>query len=63
MDKLKEFAEVLGLTFGSASLEEIDEYFVEGPTEEVIAFRDETGTYGTGWYDIDEATSCYVFVI
>lgn len=61
MDKLKEFAETLGLTFESAALEELNECFVEGPTDKVIAFRNETGTYGTGWYDISDGVSCYCF--
>lgn len=58
----KEFAEALGLTFGRAALEEIDECFVEGPTEKVITFRNETSTYGTGWYEISDGMSCYCFV-
>lgn len=58
----KEFADTLGLKLEVTHLQELDECSVEGPTEKVLRFRDETSTYGTGWYDLDDNTSVYCFV-
>ena len=58
----KEFAESLGLKMEAASLQELDECSVEGPTEKVLAFRDGTTTYGTGWYDLGDGISVYCFI-
>ena len=58
----KEFAEPLGLKMEVTHLQELDEISVEGPTEQVLAFRDETCAYGTGWYDLGNGTSVYCFV-
>ena len=62
MKSLQTFAEALGLKMEVTHLQELDEYSVEGPTEKVLAFRDETSTYGTGWYDYGDGTSVYCFV-
>ena len=59
---LKQFAEALGLKFEIIPLMEGNECSVTGPTDKVIAFRDESNTYGVGFYDIDEKTSCYIFI-
>ena len=58
----KEFAESLGLKMEVTHLQELDEVSVEGPTEKVLAFRDEAPVYGTGWYDLGNGTSAYCFV-
>ena len=58
----KEFADALGLKLEVTHLQELDECFVEGPTEQVLFFRDETSTYGTGWYDLGDGISVYCFV-
>lgn len=58
----KQFAEALGLKMEVSHLQGLDECSVEGPTEKVLAFRDETSTYGTGWYDLGNGTSIYYFV-
>lgn len=58
----KKFAEKLGLKLEVTALQELNELSVEGPTEKVLAFRDGTSTYGTGWYDLGDGTSVYCFV-
>ena len=63
MDDYKDLAESLGLKFETICLKEGRECSVEGRTDKVIAFRDESGTYGTGWYDLSPITSCYVFLV
>lgn len=58
----KKFAEALGLKLEVSHLQELDEFSVEGPTEKVLAFRNEVPVYGTGWYDTDDGISVYCFV-
>lgn len=58
----KKFAEALGLKMEISRLKELDECSVEGPTEKVLMFQNETYTYGTGWYDLGNGTSVYCFV-
>ena len=59
---LKQFAKDLGLELEIIPLMEGNECSVTGATEKVIAFRDETNTYGINFYEIDEKTSCYIFI-
>ena len=57
----KKLAEEKGLKFEVMRFEDFDQYYVEGPTQQVLAFMEESVSYAYSIFKTDEKTSGLTF--
>lgn len=57
----KEMAEQKGLKFEVIRFEDFNQYYVEGPTEQVLAFMKESVSYAYSFFETGEKTSGLTF--